>query len=152
MKHIVLKHISGSKANQVEEFTLPLFSEIILGRDPSATVKYDPSRDDLVGRQHAKITPDPVDSAQFILSDLNSRNGTFVNKQRITGTTKLQLDDVVQLGAGGPELVFDLDPRPENVVAATREVSSAFGNIAGATREVATLNQPLNGEIGRAHV
>ena len=145
MKRIVLKHISGSKANQVEEFPLHLFSEIIIGRDPSATVKYDPSRDDLVGRQHAKITPDPMNSTQFILSDLNSRNGTFVNKQRITGTTKLQLGDVVQLGAGGPELMFDLDPRPENFVAATREGAFAFSNGAAATREASAFNLPTPG-------
>jgi S1-C subfamily serine protease len=145
MKRIVLKHISGSKANQVEEFPLHLFSEIVIGRDPSATVKYDPNRDDLVGRQHAKITADPTDSTQFILNDLNSRNGTFVNKQRITGAVKLTPGDVVQCGAGGPELIFDLDPRPENFVAATREAAFAFSNGAAATREVSAFNLPATG-------
>jgi serine protease Do len=142
MKRIVLKHISGSKANQIEEFPLHLFSEIIIGRDASATVKYDPNRDDLVGRQHAKIAVDPANNSQFFLNDLNSRNGSFVNKQRVTGSVKLTPGDVVQFGAGGPELIFDLDPRPENFVAATREVASAFAavnNGAAATREVSTL-------------
>jgi S1-C subfamily serine protease len=158
MKRIVLKHLSGSKAPQVEEFPLSLFREIVIGRDPASTVKYDPSQDDLVGRQHAKITPDPMDSTQFVLSDLNSRNGTFLNKQRVTGTVKLTPGDIVQFGAGGPELMFDLDPRPENFVAATREVSAAFGNGAGATREAAPFNlsgaavtpstNPMNGSGG----
>ncbi len=150
MKRIVLKHISGSKANQVEEFPLHLFSEIVIGREASATVKYDPNRDDLVGRQHAKITADPTDSTQFVLSDLNSRNGTFVNKQRITGTVKLTPGDLVQFGAGGPELMFDLDPRPENFVAATREAAfafsnGAFSNGAAATREASAFNLPATG-------
>jgi pSer/pThr/pTyr-binding forkhead associated (FHA) protein len=79
MQRIVVRHQSGSKVNQVEEFPLNHFSEIIFGRDPSATVKYDPDRDDLVGRQHAKIAPDPNDTSQFMVTDLNSRNGTYVN-------------------------------------------------------------------------
>ena len=32
---IVIRHISGSKANQIEEFTLDGRSEIRFGRDPS---------------------------------------------------------------------------------------------------------------------
>jgi len=124
MERIVLKHLSGSKANQVEEFPLAHVKELILGRDPSSTVKYDPDRDDLVGRQHARIAQDPADPAQFVITDLNSRNGTFVNRQRVTGTTRLNFGDVVQLGPGGPELVFEYEPRPQTTAKATRVVSN----------------------------
>lgn len=120
MERIVLKHLSGSKANQVEEFPLAHVKELVLGRDPSSTVKYDPDRDDLVGRQHAKITQDPNDPSQFIVADLNSRNGTFVNRQRISGTTRINPGDVVQLGPSGPEFVFDVEPRPAGSTKATR--------------------------------
>src|SRR5918993_1514082 len=120
MERIVLKHLSGSKANQVEEFPLAHVKELILGRDPSSTVKYDPDRDDLVGRQHAKITQDPNDPSQFIVTDLNSRNGTFVNRQRLSGTTRISPGDVVQLGPGGPEFVFEIEPRPAGATKATR--------------------------------
>ena len=120
MERIVLKHLSGSKANQVEEFPLNHVKELILGRDPSSTVKYDPDRDDLVGRQHAKITQDPNDPSQFIVTDLNSRNGTFVNRQRLTGTVRINPGDVVQLGPGGPEFVFEIEPRPAGATKATR--------------------------------
>src|SRR5215212_19541 len=120
MERIVLKHLSGSKANQVEEFPLAHVKELILGRDPSSTVKYDPDRDDLVGRQHAKITQDPNDPSQFIVTDLNSRNGTFVNRQRLSGTTRINPGDVVQLGPGGPEFVFEVEPRPAGSTKATR--------------------------------
>src|SRR5215207_10084599 len=132
MERIVLKHLSGSKANQVEEFPLNHVKELILGRDPSSTVKYDPDRDDLVGRQHAKITQDPNDPSQFIVSDLNSRNGTFVNRQRITGTVRVNPGDVVQLGPGGPEFVFEIEPRPAGATRATRVVQA--GPTAPATR------------------
>jgi S1-C subfamily serine protease len=134
MERIVLKHLSGSKANQVEEFPLNHVKELILGRDPSSTVKYDPDRDDLVGRQHAKITQDPNDPSQFIVSDMNSRNGTFVNRQRITGTVRVNPGDVVQLGPGGPEFVFDVEPRPAGATKATRVAQTGPAAGAPATR------------------
>src|ERR1044072_8368399 len=124
MERIVLKHLSGSKANQVEEFPLAHVKELILGRDPSSTVKSAPDRDDLVGRQHAKITQDPNDPSQFIVSDMNSRNGTFVDRQRITGTVRVNPGDVVQLGPGGPEFVFDVRPPPPNPPKAPRGARS----------------------------
>ncbi len=120
MERIVLRHLSGSKANQVEEFPLAHFRELIFGRDPSASVKYDPNRDDLVGRQHAKIVQDSADPNQFIVTDLNSRNGTFVNRQRIVGSVKITPGDTVQFGAGGPEFQFDLEPRPTQDMRPTR--------------------------------
>ena len=123
MQRIVIRHLSGSKANQVEEFPLNHFSEVVFGRDPSSSVKYDPDRDDLVGRQHAKIAPDSRDATQFLVSDLNSRNGTYVNKQRITDSTRIVPGDLIQLGPGGPEFQFDLEPRPANAIKPTRSVS-----------------------------
>lgn len=120
MQRVVLRHLSGSKANQVEEFPLDYFKELTFGREPSCSVKYDPDRDDLVGRQHAKIVQDPSDPTQFIIADLNSRNGTFVNKQRLVGS--IGVGDVIQFGAGGPEFQFDLEPRPQQV---TRDISEA---------------------------
>jgi serine protease Do len=112
MERIVLRHLSGSKANQVEEFPLAHFKELIVGRDPSSTVKYDADRDDLVGRQHARLVQDPANPGEFLITDMGSRNGTFVNKQRIVGTAKVVPGDVVQFGAGGPEFQFDVEPRP----------------------------------------
>ncbi len=120
MKRIILRHLSGSKANQVEEFPLNHFEELVIGRDPSSTVKFDPDKDDLVGRQHAKIVREGPDSKQFLITDLGSRNGTYVNKERILGTVNIAPGDVVQFGPGGPEFQFDLDPRPEGLARATR--------------------------------
>lgn len=122
MERIVLRHLSGSKANQVEEFPLNHFKELIFGRDPASTVKYDPDKDDLVGRQHAKTTQNPSNPTQFLVTDLNSRNGTYVNKQRIVGPANLVPGDMVQFGAGGPEFQFDTEPR---AVRLTRTETSA---------------------------
>lgn len=130
MERIVLRHLSGSKANQVEEFPLAHFQELTIGRDPSATVKYDPDRDDLVGRQHAKIVRDSANPNEFLITDVGSRNGTFVNKQRIVGTAKVVPGDLVQFGAGGPEFQFDIEPRPANMVRPTR-IGGETGAAAG---------------------
>jgi serine protease Do len=146
MQRIVLRHINGSKANQVEEFPLNHFKELTVGRDTSAIVKYDPDREDLVGRQHAKIAQNGDE--QFYLTDLNSRNGTFVNKQRVTGTVIIKPGDVVQLGAGGPDFQFDLDPRPQNGVKATRVGTNGAPGTAPPTRVAEAPAAPVNGSNG----
>ena len=162
MQRIIIRHLSGSKANQVEEFPLNHFNEIIFGRDPSSSVKYDPDRDDLVGRQHVRIAPDPKDATQFIVSDLNSRNGTYVNKQRITDPARIVPGDVIQLGPGGPEFQFDVEPRPANAIKPTRSaaVDAYAPTIQGAstvpsTRQVdlstpptRTFSPPVSGSTG----
>ena len=141
MERMLIKHLSGSKANQVEEFALKHHNEIIMGRDTSATVQYDPDRDDLVGRQHAKVARDPNDPNGFLLTDMNSTNGTFHNKQRVTGTVKLNPGDSVQLGPGGPEFIFEVEPRPAGAKA-TRMVDSTGKAPTPATRMVNTNNPP----------
>lgn len=148
---MLIKHLSGSKANQVEEFALKHHNELIFGRDASATVKYDPDRDDLVGRQHARLERDPADPNGFLLTDLNSTNGTFVNKNKISGTVKLNIGDTVQFGPGGPEFMFDVEPRPENYAKTTRMVE---GSSAPATRmvEAAGATAGATGGAGKSQV
>jgi S1-C subfamily serine protease len=151
MQKIIIKHLKGSKANQTEMFELP-FTELILGRDSSANIKFDPEKDDLVGRSHAKIIHE---SGQFKLADLNSRNGTFVNGKRIQDPVVLNVGDLVKLGEAGVEFSFDMDPRPENTAKATRFEQ----NMAVQTREqpkptraTAQESPAVKPSIGRATV
>ncbi len=109
---IVLRHLSGSRAPEVEEFPLDQFPELTIGRDPSCQVGYDPSREDLVSRRHATIRLETGVTPGFILTDLGSLNGTFLNHQRVLAPVRLTPGDVVQLGAGGPEFRFELEPPP----------------------------------------
>ena len=159
MERMLLKHLSGSKANQVEEFALRHHNEITLGRDTSAMVQYDPDRDDLVGRQHAKIARDPNDPNGFLLTDMNSRNGTYLNRQKVNGTIKINPGDSVQLGQGGPEFIFEVEPRPagsSNTAKATRIGTSP--NVPPATRMVNTdasgvgTHGKAPGTVGKATV
>ena len=108
MDRIVLRHLTGSKASLVESFPLDRLPELLLGRDPSSTVRFDPDRDDVVGRRHARIVQDPRDRRRYTVVDLRSRNGTFLNKVRVLDPMPLTPGDVIQLGAGGPEIEFDI--------------------------------------------
>lgn len=144
MERVVLRHLKGSKASQLEEFPLDGFAELIIGRDPSAGVRFDPDKDDLVGRQHARIARDATEPHRFILTDLNSRNGTFLNKMRVVGDRPLQPGDVIQLGAGGPELQFDLDPLPAMYIKATR----IGGNVAETRIGGVTAPAAASGAVG----
>ena len=131
MQKLLVKHTKGSKANQTEAFELPI-TELTLGRDPASDIRFDPERDDIVGRTHAKLTPAPGSADAFTITDLNSRNGTFLNGYRILGSAPVNPGDVIKLGETGPELVFDLDPRPISQPKLTRVVEAA----APATREI----------------
>src|SRR5471030_90883 len=130
MPNIVIRHLSGTKANQVEEISLQGFHEVLIGREANAHVRFDADREDLVSRNHARIVRDPADPTGFLLTDLDSRNGTFINRQRIYGASRLQHGDRVQLGPSGPEFSFELDPAP-----AARPTRMAYAAAAPATRE-----------------
>ena len=56
-----------------------------------------------MGRHHARIEPGDV-VGQFQIVDLGSRNGTFLNGERIERAMPLHPGDVVQLGEDGPRL------------------------------------------------
>jgi len=115
MERILIRHLSGARAGQVDEFPVAGTNEILVGRDPDAAVCFDPSREDLVSRQHVKIVRDPESSNDFAVVDLQSRNGTFLNRQRIYAPARLSHNDIIQLGPAGPEFRFELDPAPITV-------------------------------------
>ncbi|MGT2495135.1 FHA domain-containing protein [Cupriavidus basilensis] len=89
MTRIIITHISGSKAHQIEQFEVDRFDQIILGRDPAATVVFDPQRDDLVSRQHAAIQIRKDEPPRYTLVDLGSSNGTFHNGRAVKDETLL---------------------------------------------------------------
>ena len=97
MNYLVIEHLSGSKAKQVEEFPVTLYSELLIGRDLAANIRFTDA-EGLVGRQHVKISQAGKDSTDFRLTDLNSRNGTFLNGVRVVGTVALMSGDTIQLG------------------------------------------------------
>lgn len=118
----VIRHLSGTKANQVEEFDYKKYNELTFGRAATNVVRFDPERDAAVSREHGKIVREAGKEFAFTLVDNNSRNGIFVNKSRIAGSVQIQPGDEIQLGQGGPVFQFDLNPRPAELMMSTRVV------------------------------
>ncbi len=137
---VVIRHVSGTKGPAVEQIPIAGRKELIAGRAPSCDIRYDLAGDDLVSRRHMKIEISGMGEPEFMVVDLNSRNGTFVNKRRIKERSKLRPGDVVQLGAGGPEFVFDLDP-PNNETTPT-EKTTAYNAVSELTPPKTDSAQP----------
>ena len=119
IERYVIRHISGTKTNQVEEFDFNK-SELSIGRTSGSDIQFDPEQDVVVSREHGKITKLSSDPPKFTINDNNSRNGIFVNKMRVKGSSALNPGDEVQLGSNGPVFSFDIYPRPQNMMMETK--------------------------------
>ncbi|HXF43419.1 MAG TPA: FHA domain-containing protein [Pyrinomonadaceae bacterium] len=76
---------------------------VSLGRDSHCDIVFNASAA-MVSRRHAEIRRQ-VD--KYLIIDNNSFNGTLVNGQRITSPLELLDGDKIQLGMGGPILLFE---------------------------------------------
>jgi len=76
-----------------------------LGRHPSSDLAFDPEGDLEVSARHAVVFRQ---GGGYVLRDLGSTNGTWVNGERVRGERGLEPGDRIQLGARGPELLFDI--------------------------------------------
>src|SRR6266568_5672160 len=97
---IFLKHIEGSKADQLESFDK---DQVRIGRQSDNDIKFDPQKDISVSGYHAEIYRD---GETFFIKDLQSRNGTFVNSRKIEQPVPLKEGDTIQFSARGPKAVF----------------------------------------------
>ena len=77
--------------------------EIAIGRDPSCQIVLDSSYG-VVSRRHVAIRPLTTNS--WLLCDLNSANGTYINGESLLGCRKLLVGDRFILGNNGPEFSF----------------------------------------------
>jgi len=66
---------------------------ITLGRAHDSTIVLD---DDYASSRHARIYPDQ--SGQWIVEDLNSTNGTYLDRMRLTSPTPLQPGVAIRIG------------------------------------------------------
>ena len=98
--------LSGARAGLV--FTLTTETSIV-GRHASADVRFGPESDLEVSARHATITREPDG---WVLRDLDSRNGTWVNGRRVTADTPLRDGDRITFGTGGPAVRFTAVPDP----------------------------------------
>lgn len=125
VKNFIIRHLTGAKANQVEEFDFITHSELTFGRSSDTDIRFDPEIDTTVSREHGKIVKNPDNELGFTLIDNGSRNGIFLNKNRINNSVALFPGDEIQLGSNGPIFLFDVDPRPNELLPQTRLVEIA---------------------------
>lgn len=155
IERFVIKHLSGSKANQVEEFDFSK-NELKIGRAADSNIQFDPETDVVVSREHGKIVKDGTEPPEFSIVDNNSRNGIFVNKERVKGSARLHPGDEVQLGNNGPVFVFDIFPRPQDMMMATRVVEIPTSIKPTTISEVQTANvvssEPVKTGLGKQTV
>ncbi len=121
IERFVIRHTAGSKANQVEEFDYNK-NQLTIGRVAGSDIQFDPEQEVIVSREHGKIVKESGEPPRFSITDNNSRNGIFVNKTRVKGSSPLNPGDVVQLGNNGPVFTFDIYPRPQDMMMATKVV------------------------------
>src|SRR5438128_2979279 len=93
-------------AGDVTEF--PLGENNILGRSTTASVRL---ADREVSRKHSQIDKEGED---YVLRDLGSSNGTFLNGKRIFGPSKLKDGDEVVIGTSKMEFRLGSVAKPKN--------------------------------------
>lgn len=108
---VVIDHIAGSRRGQRQEF--PATSRVRFGRHPDCEVSFDPQRDIDASSRHAELrvieTPhasatEPV-SHDWVLVDLGSSNGTYVEGHRVTETpVNRDVPISIEFGPGGPRI------------------------------------------------
>jgi len=83
--------LTGAASGQLFKVTK---GHLTIGRSPHVELRLD---DDGISRNHARIRSE---TNRAWIEDMESRNGTFVNGERITGSVELRDGDKVQVGRG----------------------------------------------------
>src|SRR5215471_3475630 len=72
-----------------------------LGRDPASTVTFAGDDARVVSTRHAELRHQ---DGGWVLVDLESRNGSYLNERRVQGQSPLAAGDEIRLGETGPRL------------------------------------------------
>ncbi len=117
-------------------FVLPESSALVLGRDTTCDL---PILDPGVSRRHAEVR---VDGEGVLLQDLSSRNGTWLNGQRVA-RSRARIGDLISFGPVELAVVEEASPRVSVTApfaldgAATMVRERAMGSPADAVEAVA---------------
>ena len=132
----------------------PLEAELVIGRAGQLAIP-----DARVSRRHARITLAEV--GNYMLEDLGSANGTYVNEEKIAGPYTLQDNDVIRIGSFRmtfrlPDLGATFDARPPVepvplllITSGTRTVEQLLGDEFPLTYQVHVGPARIGGMAGR---
>jgi pSer/pThr/pTyr-binding forkhead associated (FHA) protein len=101
---VVIDHVAGSRRGQRQEFAAS--SRVRFGRHPDCEVSFDPHRDIDASSRHAELrVVEGPDQTAWVLVDLGSSNGTYVEGHRVTETPVTRNVPVtIEFGPGGPRV------------------------------------------------
>ncbi len=91
--------------------------QLLIGRDSSSAVAINDAE---VSRKHARLT---FQGGKYVIEDLGSTNGTFVNGQRLASPAVLKSGDVVSLGEQIVLMYEGLSSDPGETVISARKVA-----------------------------
>lgn len=91
-RDVLPSRFAVSQGNQ-QGLSVPLEPTINLGRASDSTFLLD---DDYASARHAQLVQ--RDERTWVVTDLNSTNGTYVNGQRLTAPVAITLGDVIRIG------------------------------------------------------
>jgi pSer/pThr/pTyr-binding forkhead associated (FHA) protein len=119
---VILKVVGGKNDGRQIKIAVPRF---IIGRGETAHLR---PASDLVSREHCEIV---VGDGEVRISDLKSRNGTYVNGDKLAETHIVNSGDSLRVGRLQFEVVVDMaqagakKPRVNDVVEAASRAASA---------------------------
>ncbi len=97
---VVIDHVAGARRGQRQE--LPADARVRFGRHPDCEVSFDPHRDIDASSRHAELR---TVATGWVLVDIGSSNGTYVDGKRVTETQVTQNAPIhVEFGPGGPRI------------------------------------------------
>ncbi len=88
--HLTVMDSGTTKLNPGRRFDI--FTDMTLGRGPTNTVILEST---VVSGENTRIY---YENKSLWIEDLGSKNGTFVNEQRLTSPRALKLNDVIRVG------------------------------------------------------
>lgn len=113
--------LTGSKAGHRERLTKPV---IAIGRHPLCDFQFDPQQDLDVSTRHAEIR---AAADGYVLVDIGSTNGTYVNGVRIAREQRLASGDEIWFGEFGPRVRVEIADERGKQLLAPPEGSAALG-------------------------
>ena len=111
-----LRLVSNSAGAPITQSRYALLSEqeMFIGRDPGCQIVLDATIYRMVSRRHAVVRPlwSLDNQISWIICDLNSANGTFLNGVRLKECQELHVGDRISLGSDGPQLMLEMEFPP----------------------------------------
>ena len=118
---VSLKVIGGKNDGRIIKIAVP---EFVIGRGETAHLR---PQSDLISRAHCAIL---VQDGRVVLRDMESRNGTFLNEERVVGEVPLKIGDRLRVGRLEFEVLIDhavagtKNPKVEGVKEAAARTAS----------------------------